>query len=109
MITLTVTLRSTSHQIVLAYDSETSMCDGAKELIEDGPGLMLSDDYGQVAKMQRNDVASICTVDVEKHWEYRNKVSIIKLKAENDFNRLLNEQPDLRFLVGGVRPEFGSK
>lgn len=106
MITLTITLKSTDHQIVFAYDTQESLT--SKGSIDCGM-VVRTDDYGQEAKYMSDDVISTVLSDTEKHWEYRNAVSIIKLKAENDFNALLQADPSLRFLTGGIRPDFGSK
>lgn len=108
MFTLTVTFDSTTHQIVLGFESLKT----AKQALEAIPEkssapTTVVDDFGREASFRPSDVVSLVIGDVEEEWRQRNKISIIKLRAENNFNVLLNADPTLKFLVGGAGPRFG--
>lgn len=108
MFTMTITLKHTEHQIVLAFDTMDSLLK-VRSSTKDAKELVLADDYGQAVQIPRDNIAGVEMTDVENHWKYRNKLSIIKLRAENDFNLALQSDPTLMFLVGGAGPSFGRK
>lgn len=106
MLTLTLTLKGSEHQIVLAFDTIKS-ADGARADLRNPDrcqGVM--DDYGQIIDIRSDDIICMSLADVERHWEYRNAVSVIKLRAEHNFNLKLGADPTLQFLVGSAGPGF---
>ncbi len=106
MITLTITLKSTAHQIILAFDSEASIRSAEHKIVEDGL-MSMTDDYGQTASWAANDQVSASRQDIEQHWRYRNAISVFKLVAEKDFNLRLQQNPDLKYLLDGFKSDFG--
>ena len=106
MLTLTITLKSSAKQIELAFDSRNSMHQKARCLMVPG-SQSAEDDYGHVVFLRGEDVDSIEEIDLDQHWSFRGKVSIIKLRAEAKFRLDIEQQPDLRPYVAPVSPKFG--
>lgn len=116
MITLTVTLKDTPHQVVLAFETAASADLCRKSMSEQAGGdatlntaIRTEDDFGKSASWAFYSAVALEWCDLESYWDYRNKVSLIKLRAEAKFNIALGQDPSLAPMVGGVRPEFGSR
>lgn len=109
MLLLTITLEGTEHQIVLAFDTQAAVDDAETTLSQDTPLVVLADSYGQKCVFARGKIISITIVDVEQEWEYKNKVKVTGLRAENDFNMMVQADPTIKFLAGGRGPTFGSR
>lgn len=108
MFTLTITFDNTTHQIVLGFESLKTAKQARESILDESESeTTVVDDFGREASVRPSDVVSLVIGDVEEEWRQRNKISIIKLRAENDFNVLLNADPTLKFLVGGAGPRFG--
>ncbi len=114
MLTLTITLKGTEHQIVLVFNSMETR-DAAARIINDmsqNPAIQfvqVEDDHGQMATWERGSMLASVLMDPQQHWKFRNKMTIIRAEAELALNQELGQRPDLKFLVGGARAEFGSR
>lgn len=112
MITITFTIRGSEHQPVLAFDTDASLKRAVDQLAIESNGkthISITDDYMQNLGCRRDDIVATVIADVEEHWKYRNKTEIIRLRAQNDYNQLLGQDPTLKFMVGGMRPKFGGE
>lgn len=106
MFTLTITQRDTTHQIVLAFTSMANAKIMRDELLTAEIALYeVEDDYGQNVSVSMASIQHMILRDVEKHWEYLTKDKVIRMRAENSFNRLLESDPTLEFMVS-QRPGF---
>ncbi len=114
MLTLTITLKGTEHQITLAFNSMETRDAAARSINDMSQNsaiqfVQVEDDYGQMATWERNSMLASLLTDAALHWKFRNKMTIIRAEAELALNQELGQRPDLKFLVGGARAEFGSK
>lgn len=110
MLTLTITLVDTIHQIVLGFQKQQAADEAIAHCRADtADEITIEDDYGHSVDIAPRDIVSTVLTDPEEDWKFRNELSIIKLRAENDFNDRLSRDPTLKFLVGGARAEFGSR
>ena len=80
MLTLTITLKSSAKQIELAFDSHETLQKNVVAIMDAGY-QSVEDDYGHVAYMRGQDVDSVEVIDLDQHWSFRGKVSIVKLRA----------------------------
>lgn len=105
MITLTITFKGTDHQVVLAYKTPAAV-QTALDAMASG---MVEDDYGQSVNFHPTDVINSVETDLEKHWKYRTLLQGIKLRAEADFNLLVEQDPTLKFLRSNSDIKFGAR
>lgn len=105
MFLLTITLRGTDHQVVLAYATRETLQKTKDDLakLEDHPVAVLQDDFGHAAFWQRADVVSMVFSDIEEDWEFRNEKNLAALRAEIAFQHQLERDPTLRPFIGRER------
>ena len=110
MITLTITLKSTAHQIVLGYKTSATAEQNLTEAIDKtgGDGVVcINDDYGQYAQYANSDVASIVKTDLDQYREYIVAKQAWKLRTETAFATYCQQNPDLAPFIGRGPGVFG--
>lgn len=106
MLTMTISFKHTDHEIVLGFETPTS-AKAACQKVPMAGSVCISDDFSQNVDFKGEDVLCVTLMDPTEHWKLRNYLSLVKLRAENDFNMAIQKDPTLSMLVGGAGPRFG--
>lgn len=101
MFTLTIITADTDHKVVLAFTSFANAKTARDEIFtnEAYAPVEIEDDYGVTAMISRAIIRQVILTDVASRWEYDVIDKFNRVKAENDFNRRLAQDPSLQFLV----------
>lgn len=107
MIRLTITLKSTAHQIVLGYTNIAS-CRAAldKADLDGAPAngkvpINLADDYGQSVQYLNADLAWLNMTDMDSFIAYKVAVLDWQARGEHEGRMHFEQRPNLRPFVGG--------
>lgn len=105
MFIITITLSSTPHQITLAYNTQESATNARSDIALKGL-TEIRDDFGTVAEFLGDEVASVVVSNVRMKLTGENARGLLQLKADNDFQAELHQDPTMKFLVGLKNPIF---
>lgn len=103
MITLTITLKSTPHQIVLGYKGDETVDVAVGKIADQARAdlsVMIGDDYGQRVFYEAKDVASVVRTDLDAYTDFKiNKVAW-QSRGEKAAQLYFEQRPDLKEYVG---------
>lgn len=105
MYLITITLKTTAHQIVLGYDTVEAAEQARENIFLEGL-CDVKDDYGSIAEFRSEDIAFVVLSTVRQRLAMENERGILQLKADNQFQTELQQDPTMKFLVGSKNPLF---
>lgn len=109
MILLTYILKGSEHRPVLGFKtvaSLTTAVDQSLSAAEVDQIVIITDDYGQKFFCYEDDIVGRVITDLDKNNEMKVERAIARMKAENQFQKDLQSDPTLSFLVGNAGSIF---
>jgi hypothetical protein len=108
MWTITITFLGTEQQAMLGFRSQEAATLLFNSMMAGGSSYkMLVDDFGQAIVPNYEKIAFTELAEVKPRWEFRNKLRVARLRAENDYQTDLQQDPTLKFLVGQEPLKYG--